>query len=472
MRTIKCDKCGKTLKRIDSKCDCGGKAVVSMDGCHKDSADPAGPRGEITRDVLRMDYTWGGLNPDSDQEAKDFGLIKPMVKQDDGSLVGKFPVTNVGVFTYRRADGTVSRELRPPSEVFNQDSLASLSTCPMTLDHPVAQGGKVTPDNYQQLATGTLGDRIDTDSYHIYAPMRIFRADAISAAEAGTALGLSMGYKCDTEEKSGNWLGSDYDRIQRNIRYNHCAQVTNPRAGEDAMIRMDGADVTLDNAPTKNSLPSTKGAQAPSTTPTPEKNTMDMKKIRLDGVEYEAEARVIEAYTKEHERADSLNADLEKAKTESKKLVDESQARLDAANEELKATKTKLDSATADLPAQVKAGVESRLKVLEACKAAGVEVKLDSSDADLKVAVIKAKSPEFDPKDRSADYIQARFDSAVESFSHEAAANTSARAVVGETASTATRTDSAASEVRYDGTPGEAEKARERMVSSFGPSHK
>ena len=281
-----------------------------------------------------------------------------------------------------------------------------------------------------------------------------------------------MGYKCDTEEKSGNWLGSDYDRIQRNIRYNHCAQVTNPRAGEDAMIRMDGADVTLDNAPTKNSLPSTKGAQAPSTTPTPEKNTMDMKKIRLDGVEYEAEARVIEAYTKEHERADSLNADLEKAKTESKKLVDESQARLDAANEELKATKTKLDSATADLPAQVKAGVESRLKVLEACKAAGVEVKLDSSDADLKVAVIKAKSPEFDPKDRSADYIQARFDSAVESFSHEAAANTSARAVVGETASTATRTDSAASEVRYDGTPGEAEKARERMVSSFGPSHK
>ena len=67
--------------------------------------------------------------------------------------------------------------------------------------------------------------------------MVITKEEAINAILNGKQ-GLSMGYTCDLEESAGNWCGVDYDFIQRNIRYNHCAIVDAGRAGDNAKIEL------------------------------------------------------------------------------------------------------------------------------------------------------------------------------------------------------------------------------------------
>ena len=45
----------------------------------------------------------------------------------EGHLKGRAAVTNIGVFSYRYGDGKVVKELRLPEEVFDKESMTSLS---------------------------------------------------------------------------------------------------------------------------------------------------------------------------------------------------------------------------------------------------------------------------------------------------------------------------------------------------------
>ena len=80
--------------------------------------------------------------------------------------------------------------------------------------------------------------------------MIITRKDAIEAVLNGKQA-LSMGYTCDLEmaEPNATWCGIEYDFIQRNIRYNHCAIVDSARAGDNAKIelRADSEDAVLED---------------------------------------------------------------------------------------------------------------------------------------------------------------------------------------------------------------------------------
>lgn len=448
-----CPKCGSTMASGADKCDsCGAFSKGNKSAARKDSAN------YIETDVLRVDYTYGGFTPDNDEEAKNWGLVKAMVRNDMGFMQGKSPVTNIGVFTYRRADGTIRRELRLPEEVFNRDSLASLAGIPITANHPAV--GRVTPENIKDLAIGNVGDRIDTDSLRVYAPITITHKSGQDFIDAGNR-GLSLGYRCDIEERSGKFLGSEYDAIQRNIRYNHLAVVSDPRAGEDAFIRMDGENWTLDASVPSFSISKQQG-QVPHPTTSNKEPIMDLKQIRLDGVEYQAEAKVIESYTKEKERADAAEKLVDATKAEVKKVSDEAQARLDAAETEKKDLKTRLDAADAELPAKIAAGVKARLKITGALSAAKVEFKEDASDDELKILAIQAVSPEFKLDGRSSDYLNARFDAACETLEARTEGDVGARRHVGET-----RVDGEG-EIRQDAAPGTAAKARERMIASYG----
>lgn len=154
----------------------------------------------------------------------------------EGFLKGVAPVTNIGVFSYNTPEGVV-RELRLPEDVFDGDSLRTLALCPVTLSHP--QDG-VSPETAGELMVGAVGE-VWNDPYKVFAQMAIFRQDALDSIQAGVR-GLSCGYTCDLEDTQGNWNGVDYDRIQRNIRYNHVALVSVPRAGDTAHIHLDGMD--------------------------------------------------------------------------------------------------------------------------------------------------------------------------------------------------------------------------------------
>ena len=377
--------------------DCGGKGYVADK--KKDNMD--GKRKAFAHiDGINTTPEW---------------MLKPFERTAEGFLRGRACVTSVGVFEYKDMNGGVRRELRSPEEVFSPDSLNSLKLKPMTNNHPNAM---VTPQNIKDVQVGNLGDNPSqesspygigsyssprgtdpiSDNIHVAIDMIIMEKQAIEDILNGKQQ-LSCGYECelDTAAPGARWCGMPYDFIQKNIRYNHVAIVDTARAGDDAAIRLklDSADpdvlVQVSNI---------------------EEETM--KSVKLDGVEYQAEAKVIETLTKETERADGLVAEISTMKADSAKVEAERDTLKDKVTA-MEAEITQLKNDSID-PAKVNALVQARIKINETAVKAGVVVKEDSADIDIKKAVIVKVFPTAVLDGKSADYIDARFDGAVEAL--------------------------------------------------------
>ena len=370
---------------------------------------------ELKKDIRRFD------NIDNSQ-----WMTIPFERTNEGFLRGRAIVTSIGVFTYKRKDGTIQRELRLPEEVFSPSTLNSMKLKPVTLNHPTEL---VTQDNADKLQVGSLGDNPSwskewehrnweevTDGINCAIDMIITRKDAIDAILNGKQA-LSMGYTCDLEmaEPGATWCGVEYDFIQRNIRYNHCAIVDSARAGDNAKIelRADSEDAVLEDMVTKL-----------------DGGTSMLKKINLDGIDYEAEESVIKALNSERARADKAEddvcetkktmdkkvADMEKKVTELEKRISEVEAERDTAKDKADGLEKELDEAKkANLDSsRLDEAVKAKMELLHNAEKAGVEVKEDMSDMDIKKAVIlsKFKNANFDGKDEV--YVQARYDATVE----------------------------------------------------------
>jgi len=340
-------------------------------------------------------------------------MSRPFSRTTEGFLIGRAIVTSIGVFTYRNKDGSVSRELRLPEEVFAYDSLETMKMKPVTMDHP---DDKVTPGNVNDLQVGSLGSNPTTtsqewdwdgkstpseklsDGIHVAIDMTINREDAIDEVLNGKRA-LSMGYECELElaEPGATWCGMSYDGIQRNIRYNHCAIVDVARAGDAAKIRMDSADAVLINQPIQ------------------EGNSMT--KIRLDsGVEYQGDEGLVNAYVEIKKRADAAEAELNKFKKDSK----DAHSAMEAARDSQKERADKLEAELKELreksldPKRLDEAVKARVDLLDAAIKANVEVKDGMSDSEIQKAVIKSVYPEAKLDGRDEAYIKGRFDSAIE----------------------------------------------------------
>ncbi|WP_405291985.1 DUF2213 domain-containing protein [Methanobrevibacter sp.] len=374
---------------------------------------------EIKKDIRRFD------NIDNSQ-----WMTMPFAATAEGFLKGRAIVTSIGVFTYARKDGTVQRELRLPEEVFSGRTLDSMKLKPVTLNHPAEL---VTKDNADKLQVGSLGDNPSwtkewhdrnweevTDGINCAIDMIITKKEAVDAVLNGKQA-LSMGYTCDLEmaEPGATWCGVEYDFIQRNIRYNHCAIVDSARAGDNAKIelRVDSEDAVLEDMVTK----SDGGTK------------MELKKINLDGIDYQAEESVIKALNAEKARADKAEkerddacgekktmdkkvADMEKKVTEFEKRISELEAERDSAKEKADGLEKELEESKADSadPKRLDEAVKAKMELLHNAEKAKVEVKEDMSDADIKKAIVTSQFPKanFDGKDEI--YIQARYDAAVE----------------------------------------------------------
>jgi hypothetical protein len=382
-------------------------------------------------------------------------MTTTFTRTTDGFLQGRAIVTSVGVFSYRHEDGSITHELRLPDEVFATDSLNSMKLKPVTIDHPTE---KVTPDNTQKLAVGSLGsnpssttqertwdgytpmDKL-TDGFHVAIDMTITRADAIDDVVNGKRA-LSMGYECELEKvtEGAVWCGIAYDHIQRNIRYNHCAIVDKARAGDTAHIHLDRAEaVRIDIQPSGE--------------PTGDQNKdqeVKTMKYRLDnGMEYDAPEGFIQAYVSMKERADNADKALTKEREDHKAALSKLEAERDTAKDradkaEAEVKKAKEDAAIS--PEKVKAAAKAMAALYDAADRAGVEVKDDMADLDIKKAVITAVFPKADLKDKDEAYISARFDSALEML--ESHADGESRAVAGEVPLTETKMDSATARQR------------------------
>ena len=355
-------------------------------------------------------------------------MTTPFTRTAEGFLTGRAIVTSIGVFTYQYADGSVIRELRLPEEVFAYKSLESMKLKPVTNLHPAEF---VNPENQKDLQVGSLGSDVTTttqrneyggynnpeeitDGIHVAIDMTINRADAIEDVLKGRRA-LSMGYTCDLEESSGVYMGVEYDCIQRNIRYNHCAIVDAARAGDAARIHLDGADAILTGSPKVK-----KPAAQPTTNKDHHKQEdKSMKKtVRINGVDVEIDdsvASFIAAQNKHIEDSESKKKSLEEEVADLKKTVSKLEAERDA-------EKSKADSAQAELKkaredaaddAKIDAAVQERLAVLDAADKAGVKVTPEMKMDGIRRAVIEAVFPSVKLDGKNGDYVSACFDSAV-----------------------------------------------------------
>jgi hypothetical protein len=307
--------------------------------------------------------------------------------------------TRTGVFTYRRQDGSIVRELRHPDDVFHPDSIASLQMAPLTDDHPEEM---VTPENVKELSVGWIGEGVKQDGERLAGSAVVADARSIKRVQTGK-VELSCGYDAQMVKESGVYNGERYDERQTNIRYNHVAIVSRGRAGRGIRLRLDSEDAILDDGKPQE---------------------QEMKKIRIDGKDYEVSQEVYDAYMAEKTKTDAALAD-------EKKRADDATKRADDAETALKSEKSRADKAegradaaeeklskrndSAD-PKSIDRAVAERMAIAKTANVVmGKDFKLDGKD-NLTVMreVVTKHSPKTSLEGKSDEYVKARFDSIAE----------------------------------------------------------
>lgn len=302
-----------------------------------------------------------------------------------GGLRAEAALTRTGIFVYRRQDGSEVREYRPPEEVFKADSLATLVAAPVTRLHPPEL---VSSENFGRYAKGHIGESVRQDGDKVVASVFVQEAGLVSAVERGDMREVSCGYTCRMDDTPGvSPEGERYDRVQRDISYNHVAVVPVGRGGSDVRLRLDAADdvVRLDAAEEKA-----------------------MKVERIDGVEYEIGS---DAYKAAEKRRDEATA---AAKVAADKLA----ARADAAEAELAKAKQQLLESQDEK--RFDAEVAKRITLIQSARSVlGAEAKLDGKPVgDIKREVVAKAFGEIRLDGKSEAYVDGLFDAAL--AKHEA----------------------------------------------------
>jgi hypothetical protein len=321
----------------------------------------------------------------------DTGELQKPVRQPNGWMRADGYITRTGVFRYRRADGSVVREYRPPEEVFHEDSLRSFDLVPLTNGHPPE--GLLTSENTKKYQVGSvIAPR--ADGTRVRSQFLVTDADAIKDAEAGKQE-TSGGYVCDIEETPGvSPEGEHYDAIQRNIRGNHVALVDSGRAGPTVRLRVDEAQIVVDD--------SVSPIQKESTT---EKT---MLKFKIDGIDHEMSETTAQAVAKALSERDNAVAAVKADAVKLQKELDAEKARADKAEGDLAKANKELKEA----PAKIQAAMKARADLeSNARKVLGSEEKFDEmTDRQVKEAVILNDIPKAKLDGKSDDYVEALFD--------------------------------------------------------------
>lgn len=332
-----------------------------------------------------MAYSDGFVNMQitvTHNDRKSFALNSQRIYTDEGFLRVPGKAARTGIQEYLaselglkdRAPNDIVRVYRPAEEVFNDVSLQSYLGADVTNNHPSTL---VNASTYRNTSVGVVTSVGRQDGDFVTVDMVIKDKDAIKAVETGKCE-LSAGYTAVYDDTPGTTPeGEPYDFRQTQIKINHVAIVDRARAGAMARIFDE------------------------------ERGRVMLKIDICDGVSIEVE---------DAKQAEAIQFVVSKSK--------EVQAALDAASAKTDAVQAQLDSANekiAELTAQVgdeaiKARVEAIAKVsTDARKVAGDEFTCDSMDpVAIKRAALAVKRPSVDWADKSAAYVEAAFDMAVE----------------------------------------------------------
>ena len=300
----------------------------------------------------------------------DFGAVGAIERTPQGGIRVPATLTRTGVLTYSDGAGKTWNELRPPEEVFDPASMATLHDAPVTVDHP---SHLVSAATWKADAVGHACNDVHKDGEMVAATLVIQDANAVAQVEAKTLCEISVGYTCDVEPTSGvTEAGEPYSAIQRQIAYNHAALLTAGagRAGPDVGLRMDGAGVEVSPTPPSSarSAPTVQRQQ-----PLP----LSGRAVRMDAQEHTM--RTVLKVGKREFKVDA--GGLDAAQT----LIDEQ----DAAMTALGANKDKIQAMLDEEKAKV-AKLESMLAAAQAATAAADAAAMPMAEDKIPPAVLDA----------------------------------------------------------------------------------
>ena len=306
-----------------------------------------------------------------------------------------------------RPDLGVVNVYRDAADVFSHASLHSFEKVPVTVDHPP---GGVSAANWKQVAVGTTGEEVLRDGERLKIGLKIMDAAAIEAVRSGKRE-LSVGYQ--TEIVWGDGVapdGTPYQARQTKIVADHIAIVSAGRAGSTCRIG--------------DSWSALGAVGEPQRTPQQQKDAVSMKTLMIDGhsvalddaafiavsaLQRQLGTAVADALAKDKDltAAKDAHAKAITAKDEAHaaalKAKDTELATKDAEIETLKAAQ--IDDAKLDALAAARADVIGKAKAIVA------DVKTDGlSIPAIRRAVVVAKLGDAAAKDKSDDYVEARFD--------------------------------------------------------------
>jgi len=389
-------------------------------------APPEGERKDGMKSVRRFDVL----------ERLDGPMVLP-----NGWLKADAAIARAGIQSYRRGDGSVRREFRPPEEVFDSAAMASFAMVPVTDNHPA--DGLLTAENTREYQRGHLGETVRRDGDKVRATVLVTDADLVKRVLAGKQQ-LSAGYVCDLEDAPGEYQGERYDCVQRSVKGNHVAVVDVARGGPELRLKLDAADGEALPLDTRED-PAIRGdreGNAP-----PERNASarehPMVKVKIDGIEVEVAneqaAQLIErALASREEKADTaekavkqVRADAEQAATTAKSETEAFRARATVAESKV----TELEKTRKDAQDALPGLVRARVALEEKAKGIlGAEAKIDAlSDRKIKEAVVMKLLPDVKLDGEPDAFVEAVYRGALVSQEKSAASRgvAAARAATG-----------------------------------------
>jgi len=256
---------------------------------------------------------------------------------------------------------------RDESDVFEEGSMESFRSAPVTIDHPKDENGapiKVTSKNSKELQVGVLEGMPVRDEDTLGGVLVLTAQEAIDSLEEGNQE-LSAGYTCDIEDVDGKLY-------QRNIRANHIAIVAKGRAGSSCRISDEALEIQ-------------------------EKEKDKDSPVMVDEALLTDALNKIEGLEKELETQKTLTADV-------KEVSDKAVAELETVKAELN-----------DAKEAAKEDVVERCRVIEQARlVADMRDLHDKTVSQVRKMVVEDQMPEIKLEGKSDDYVAAMFDMLVD----------------------------------------------------------
>jgi len=326
-----------------------------------------------------------------------------------GFMVVDANLTRSGVFDYYEG-GKLIREYRPPEEVFKDDSIESMKFVPLTKLHPDEM---ITADNWKQYTVGWVGNKIEKRGDYVGGQVIITDKKEIEAIlekwDKGESVELSMGYDAKLDEVPGQHKEGHYDRVQRDIVYNHGSIVPRGRAGREVRLIMDAVD-EIENIKKDAEVKKVKI----------KKEAIKAGVFHMDALNVEVaddSAPVVEQILgKLDEAVTAISLHEDEAKAGKVKL-DELQAKFDQLTVEAERLRKDAEEIQSPDSPKLQAIIKARHDIEETAKSVGVAVAKEDGTAktsdELRVEIIAATcGGKFDAEGKSPEYIKARFDAA------------------------------------------------------------